>query len=349
MSVLGDYYRAQIQDLAAKQTGAAQERALQQSAQGSIDNLRNAQADAARSGARQNDAQTGQLGADSAAKRGLLGAQAGQIGAQTGQSFGQSQADLGLTQSKTRGLDIANQFAPLQLTSDLDTAAVNRQATKSTYSPTGNVDTAPLSSAGGSVGAAPGTGLGAFPNRSNVDYTQGDATGGMILSKKDAVQGKAKKPGPTDTVPAMLTPGEAVLNKGAVDHFGPDLVQHMNNMGLMKMGAHADAAQAAGLPDPYGAPPAAQGGKKGDKGADAPAKDAAPAGGRRKGKSGKRQGFASGTPQVQPAGTVTPTSAAMLALMAGAGGAPVATASPVVPLMPATAPGQAMIRHLFGG
>lgn len=43
---------------------------------------------------------------------------------------------------------------------------------------------------------------------------------------------KTNPPGPTDTVPAWLSPGEAVLNKGAAELIGRDKIAHVNRMGM---------------------------------------------------------------------------------------------------------------------
>lgn len=52
--------------------------------------------------------------------------------------------------------------------------------------------------------------------------------------------GTAKVPGKgtgkVDTVPAMLAPGEAVLNKGAAEHVGRGLIGMLNQIGKMRMG-----------------------------------------------------------------------------------------------------------------
>jgi hypothetical protein len=48
---------------------------------------------------------------------------------------------------------------------------------------------------------------------------------------------KGSKAGPTDIVPAMLSPGEAVLNKGAAEHVGRGIIEHLNKIGLMRMAA----------------------------------------------------------------------------------------------------------------
>ena len=46
-----------------------------------------------------------------------------------------------------------------------------------------------------------------------------------------------------DTVPAMLTPGEFVLNKEATQMYGP-VIQQMNNAGLQQRAAENKAVEA---------------------------------------------------------------------------------------------------------
>lgn len=105
-------------------------------------------------------------------------------------------------------------------------------------------------------------------------------------------KGTSKVPGAgtgkVDTVPAMLAPGEAVLNKGAAEHFGRDNIKHLNTIGQYKMG----------MVGKNGAQKAA-GGSKGKPGAKAPAKGKAPVAGH--GRPGA-QHFAGGTENVQPGG-----------------------------------------------
>lgn len=63
----------------------------------------------------------------------------------------------------------------------------------------------------------------------------------------DKVPGKAPKTGNTDTTPAMLTPGEAVLNVGAAEHLGRDTIDVLNAIGNIKM-----MSNSAGVSQPAG-------------------------------------------------------------------------------------------------
>ena len=56
--------------------------------------------------------------------------------------------------------------------------------------------------------------------------------------------------GTVDTVPAMLAPKEAVLNAGAAEHLGRDVIQALNAVGLMKMGMGGGMPPAKGSPQP---------------------------------------------------------------------------------------------------
>ena len=65
--------------------------------------------------------------------------------------------------------------------------------------------------------------------KSNIPFLQGilelgSTPGGMQLSKGGEVPGTGDK----DTVPAMLTPGEFVMSKGAVQQYGIDTMEGMN-------------------------------------------------------------------------------------------------------------------------
>lgn len=73
-------------------------------------------------------------------------------------------------------------------------------------------------STGGSIGAKK-----LLAPMAQEDYLSGYATGGKADKKDKHV------PGPTDTVPALLTPGEFVMKKEAVDRLGLDFLQKLND------------------------------------------------------------------------------------------------------------------------
>ena len=70
------------------------------------------------------------------------------------------------------------------------------------------------------------------PNKSQMDETR--EFGGMTGSPMGGLfsgSGLAPSPKGTDTIPAMLTPGEFVMSKGAVDTFGTDFMESLNSLG----------------------------------------------------------------------------------------------------------------------
>ena len=297
MSVLGDYYRAQIEEAGARtgligvQTGSAVTSQNQIAADGAARRaLEGAQAGAAQAGAVKTGLEAGQVGADASARRGLEGAQTSLFGNQAGVVAPNAQSEIASRNAGTQGQILSNLASPLKTASGLATDALQRQGYA--YQ---NLPSASLGPATDTIGSLGGTGSTAgISGGGDPTKIQGDETGGMILNAKDAALGKAKKPGPTDTVPVMLTPGEAVLNKGAADHYGPALIEHMNKMGLMRMGAQTEAAKHLGLPDPH-APPSKSPVSKSPapKAAPPQAKSAgkatSPAGSLRNGKTGTRK------------------------------------------------------------
>ena len=83
-----------------------------------------------------------------------------------------------------------------------------------------------------------GSGTGA-PSSLLNDNTENHAMG---TSRIDAKNGKTSVPGKmppkgqnTDVTPANLTPGEAVLNRGAAEHLGRDVIDVLNAIGNIKM------------------------------------------------------------------------------------------------------------------
>jgi hypothetical protein len=120
-----------------------------------------------------------------------------------------------------------------------------------------------------------------------------------------------KGSGMVDKVPAMLAPGEAVLNKGAAEHFGRDKIAALNAIGHAKMVGEAAQVPAAAKPGQeqpqrgpaHKAPEKPAGGGPGKPGAKAPAKDAKPASGHgakpAPAGKGKPQELSKGTHHVQ--------------------------------------------------
>ena len=75
----------------------------------------------------------------------------------------------------------------------------------------------------------------------------------MGTSRINAMNGKTSVPGQmppkgqnTDVTPANLTPGEAVLNRGAAEHLGRDVIDVLNAIGNIKMHGDQGATQGAG-------------------------------------------------------------------------------------------------------
>lgn len=286
MSALGDYYNAQAAEARQKglldQTQGGLITAQTQELSGNdaaTRGLQNAQAGLATASAGKTTAEAANVNANDAATRASQSASAGLTGAQTG-LVGSQAANFGLDAAATRGLQGA------QGAQDLSNAATTNQN---------------------------------LQDRQGL--TQFDAKGSgkvptLAEAKENAIQGKAPKPAASDTVPAMLTPGEAVLNKGAAEHYGSDVIDHMNKMGLMRMAAQSEVAKATGQSDPHAmpvvkskaeraaakkAPPVGPGGSKQPAGG-APQK--APGG-------GAVPGFAKGTGMVLP--SYTPNDRAAIA------------------------------------
>lgn len=114
--------------------------------------------------------------------------------------------------------------------------------------------------------ATPGPQASAYP----VGFGQGNLIGGNPLGQNayHAAQGATKVPGKgdgkTDTQPAMLAPGEAVLNRGAAEHLGRDTISLLNAIGARRMGltigddsdtSTPNKGENAGVENQTGAPP----------------------------------------------------------------------------------------------
>jgi hypothetical protein len=77
-----------------------------------------------------------------------------------------------------------------------------------------------------------------FPNTTGDDYKNAFSRG------TDRVPGKGD--GKTDTTPAMLAPGEAVLNRAAAEHLGRGVIDMLNAIGAHKMGLDLNPNQSGG-------------------------------------------------------------------------------------------------------
>jgi len=87
---------------------------------------------------------------------------------------------------------------------------------------------------------------------SGVDNNSG-GNFAMGTSRINAMNGQTSVPGEmpprgqnTDVTPANLTPGEAVLNRGAAEHLGRDVIDVLNAIGNIKMHGDQGATQGAG-------------------------------------------------------------------------------------------------------
>jgi len=88
----------------------------------------------------------------------------------------------------------------------------------------------PLLAVGGLVVGAAAVGI-ASQSLKPSDDPEKSETSGDSPSKLFAGGGKVPGSGSTDTIPAMLTPGEFVMSKGAVNAFGSDTFSSMNAAG----------------------------------------------------------------------------------------------------------------------
>ncbi len=98
-----------------------------------------------------------------------------------------------------------------------------------------------ITSAGASLGGAFASAFNSAaanlntPNVPGTQTAQGpnkDGSAGYTVKEHKAKGGPIFKPSGTDTVPAMLTPGEFVVSKRAVDHTGINLLDRINKMDL---------------------------------------------------------------------------------------------------------------------
>jgi hypothetical protein len=91
---------------------------------------------------------------------------------------------------------------------------------------TGIVEQKPQPASTGSVFSAQDANQKYWEDRRKAKEAQGKSMGGIVYR---ASGGPAFKPKGTDTVPAMLTPGEFVMQKSAVDKYGIGVMNAINN------------------------------------------------------------------------------------------------------------------------
>jgi len=89
-----------------------------------------------------------------------------------------------------------------------------------------------------------------FVDTSGLGLKKGTSMVGAENDKtgKNRVPGKGD--GKTDTQPAMLAPGEAVLNKAAEEHLGRDTIALLNAIGAHKMNLDASGISGQSAPQP---------------------------------------------------------------------------------------------------
>jgi hypothetical protein len=68
---------------------------------------------------------------------------------------------------------------------------------------------------------------------------------GYMLGANGANEVPGQGTGKTDTVPAMLAPHEAVLNRAAADMLGRGLIAALNTQGMRQMGMRRGATSGA--------------------------------------------------------------------------------------------------------
>ena len=227
MSALGDYYKAQTAERIASIPGLdVQNRQVMANTALVQQQGNDLQAnDAARnaselSSAGLNNANALQVPANDAARRDAQGADAALARAQGNSIVARSPFDTASTAASTAatlagtaGTQTRNQYLPAQLQSELTGQGLSQQQTQ----------------------------LGLQPIDLNTSIQQILNRNKTVGFAKGGIAGRDKaKPAKVDTVSAELEPGEAVLNKHAVDHYGSSVIDHMNRMGLMRQAAHKE-------------------------------------------------------------------------------------------------------------
>jgi hypothetical protein len=129
------------------------------------------------------------------------------------------------------------------------------------------------------------------------DHLTGKAAGGNLKLTAGDTKVPGKGDGTVDKVPAMLAPGEAVLNKPAAEKLGRDNIAALNAVGHAEQQAGKQAPAPAGKAPAQKTPGKPAGGHQAKAAPSAPAKGAKPAG-KAPGKPAP-QGFSKGCSKVQ--------------------------------------------------
>jgi len=240
---MGNYYRAHADLLRAQANDIAGNRSLQDQQLNNADanayamrNLQNAQAFAATQGAK-TQAMAGQANADVArstipdnlAKTGLTQAQTG--------LFGQQARYTGLQGDWQQHLNSPLDFNAMSNSDPLNTFQMQ------SYDPTMQRLRR----------------LGGMPLAGFSAYAEGTTDAGGKAPKGQARAAARQELGP-DMVPAMLSPGEAVLNREAAEHIGRGVIAHLNEIGLAKAAMKAQTDGQPMTPGDPQTPPMHQGG-----------------------------------------------------------------------------------------
>ena len=168
-------------------------------------------------------------------------------------------------------------------------------------------------------------------------------TGGTPAFARGTAKINGKGDGKTDTQPAMLAPGEAVLNKAAAEHLGRDTISLLNAIGAHKMGLNSGMGGQSNMPQDDGGD-AANGGPA--PGGSAPGysrgTEDVPTGGSVKTKKSIQTGeydvpgYAKGTSKVpgkgKPAGGIPPALMQAILGMGGGGGMPAPGSAQPMPM-----------------
>lgn len=207
-----------------------------------------------RANANNTDEQAKQVAANAAAARGLQAAQAGRISTESSLLPGQTAADIATKQAQANQMDVQSRLAPqlaqssiglqgTQAADNMARAGLAQAQIPLTYEQTNAARSD--NRMGGGLSAVNAAGdLYQYgrtlkpPGQYNVD-TSNVNWNAVPLHAAGISKIPGKGDGTVDKVPAILAPGEAVLNKGAAEHVGRGLIDHLNAVGAAKMGMAA--------------------------------------------------------------------------------------------------------------